>query len=259
MKDKIKISITVSSDKVLHIKATCGEQQVMVEPLSPFANKELTARERIIYRAERTYNLACQKNGGGPTADTLKILYQVYCSQEQHFKAAEVLELMADMFPDKASFNNIGLSYSNAGKKSKALKFYMKSMASDPSATTAFNLAIQYKYSDPDKFKEFLEKAQELDPKHVISKFCLGRLYHNDGEQAGKDMILEACKIWERRFSKNKMREFDYGWFESCARELEKWDLVEQIKSARKSSDSSQLFRDENLTIRENPIEKLKN
>ena len=36
----------------------------MVEPLSPFANKEMTTEERIKYKAERDFNLECERNGG---------------------------------------------------------------------------------------------------------------------------------------------------------------------------------------------------
>src|SRR5690606_10046924 len=51
--DRINLSVEISSDKILYIKASIGNQQVIVTPMNPFANKELTTEERIILEAEK--------------------------------------------------------------------------------------------------------------------------------------------------------------------------------------------------------------
>jgi len=247
--EKITISITVNSDKVLHIKAISGERHIMVEPISPYANRELTAQERIVFRAEKNYNLACQKNKGEPTYDALRELYDTYVEVEYHFKAAETLELISELFPKKSNLNNIGLAYSNAGKDAKAMHYYEKSMQETPTATTAFNIAIKYRYKDKEKYKAYLDKAISLDDGHLHSKYCLGKLLKQEGEiEEGQKLLQSAFDGWNHKFSNNDMTEADYSWFGPCAKDMENYTLVEEIKAAKQKLDKGLLFDPENLT-----------
>ena len=78
----------------------------MVEPLSPFANKEMTTEERIKYNAERDFNLECERNGGEPSLSALQTLHKAYEKIGMDFKAAETLEQIEEMFPGKGNLNN---------------------------------------------------------------------------------------------------------------------------------------------------------
>ncbi len=245
----ISLHIEINADKLLMIKASAGNKKVMVEPLSPFANKELSTEDRIRLKAEREFNLECERNGGEPTYEALHNLYQAYKKVGLEFKAAETLEQIDESFPDKANLNNLGLHYSNAGKTDKALKFYEKSMVKSPSATTSFNMAIQYKNKDKVKYQEYLEKAHELNPKDNPTAYSLGQHYINQGKkEEGTKLLNESFDRWQTKFERNEMESWDYSWFASCAEALGKKSLAEHILENEPKKESNKMYSSENLT-----------
>lgn len=246
---KVKMEIEINADKMLLIRATAGDKNVMVEPLSPFENKELSTEERIMHKAEADFNLECERNGGEPSLSSLKSLYKAYDKIGFDFKAAETLEQIEELFPGKGNLNNIGLHYSNAGKKEKAINYYEKAMHESPSATTAFNIAMQYKNKDKDKYKEYLEKAQELNPSHNPSAYSLGQEYIKEGEkEKGKKLLQEAFDRWQKKFDSNSMNHWDYSWFSSCAKALGKHDFAEYILDSQPKEDFEKIYKSENLS-----------
>lgn len=246
---KVKLEIEINADKLLLIRATAGNKNVMVEPLSPFANKELTTEERIKYKAERDFNLECERNGGEPTLSALQNLHNAYVKIGFEFKAAETLEQIEEMFPGKGNLNNIGLHYSNAGKKEKAINYYERAMKETPSATTAFNIAIQFKNNDKEKYKEYLEKAQELNPNHNPSAYSLGQELIKSGEKdKGEKLLKEAFERWQNKFETNSLETWDYSWFSSCAKALGKNDYAKHILESAPKEDFDKLYNAGNLT-----------
>lgn len=247
--EKIKLEIEINSDKMLIIRASTKHKQVMVEPLSPFANKELNTEERIKYKAERDFNLECEKNGGSPTLDSLQKLHKAYEMIGLHFKAAETLETIEEMFPGKGNLNNIGLHYSNAGKKEKAISFYERAMTTMPTATTAFNIAMQYQYSNRDKYFEYLNKAHSLSPTDNPSSYLLGKELMEQGKkEEGKKLLEAAFERWQKKFEVNQMEKWDYSWFASCAKALGKHDYAKHIEESEPRVTLEKSYVSGNLT-----------
>ena len=245
----VKLEIEINADKMLLIRASAGNKKIMVEPLSPFANKEMTTEERIKYKAERDFNLECERNGGEPTLSALQTLYEAYEKVGMEFKAAETLEQIEEMFPGKRDLNNIGIHYSRAGKKEKAISFYERAMEESPSSITAFNIALEYKYSDNKKYKEFLEKAQDIDPSHNPSAYSLGQEYIKEGrKKKGKKLVQGAFDRWKKKFKSNEMKNSDYFWFSSCASTLGKHDYAEHIKECKPKENLDKMYNSDNLT-----------
>lgn len=245
----VKLEIEINADKMLLIRASAGNKKIMVEPLSPFANKEMSTEQRIQYKAERDFNLECERNGGEPTLSALKALHKAYQKIGMEFKAAETLEQIAEMFPNEANLNNIGLHYSNAGKQDKALHFYERAMEESPSSTTAFNIALQYQYSDKKKYLDYLEKAQERNPSHNPSAYCLGQQYIQEGKrEAGERLLQDAFDRWKEKFDNNKMEKWDFSWFSSCARALGKIDYAQHIEECEPKEDLVKMYNSDNLT-----------
>lgn len=246
---KVKMEIEINADKMLLIRATAGNKNVMVEPLSPFANKELSTEERIKYKAERDFNLECERNGGEPSLSSLRSLHKAYDKIGFDFKAAETLEQIEELFPGKGNLNNIGLHYSNAGKKEKAINYYEKAMHESPSSTTAFNIAMQYKNKDKKKFREYLEKAQELNPNDNTSAYSLGQELIKEGEkEKGEKLLQEAFDRWRKKFDSNSMNHWDYSWFSSCAKALGKHDFAQHILDSQPKEDFDKIYKSENLS-----------
>lgn len=249
LSDNIKLEFEINADKLLFIRASAAATRVMVQPLSPFSNKEMTTEERIIYKAERDFNLEVEKNGGQPTLEALKQLHKAYESVGYHFKAAETLEQINELYPGKSNLNNIGLHYSNAGKKEKALKYYELALKEEPSATTAFNIAMQYKYSDKEKYKSYLMKALTINPEHLTSSYSLGMIYIDNGESENGEKILErAFNRWKKKFDSNQMDSWDYSWFASCARALGKHDYAKHIEESEPKGNTEKIYKSENLS-----------
>lgn len=246
---KVKMEIEINADKMLLIRATAGNKNVMVEPLSPFANKELSTEERIKYKAERDFNLECERNGGEPSLSSLQSLYEAYEKIGFDFKAAETLEQIEELYPGKGNLNNIGLHYSNAGKKEKAINYYEKAMYKSPSATTAFNIAMQYKNKDKKKYREYLEKAQEINPNDNVSAYSLGQEFIKDeGKEKGEKLLQEAFDRWQKKFDSNSMNHWDYSWFSSCAKALGKHDFAQHILESQPKEDFDKIYKSENLS-----------
>lgn len=246
---KVKMEIEINADKMLLIRATAGNKNVMVEPLSPFANKELSTEEIIKYKAERDFNLECERNGGEPSLSSLQRLYNAYNKIGFDFKAAETLEQIEELYPGKGDLNNIGLHYSNAGKKEKAIYYYEKKMHESPSATTAFNIAMEYKYEDKKKYREYLEKAQELNPNHNPSAYCLGQEFIEEGEnEKGEKLLQEAFDRWQKKFDSNSMNPWEYSWFSSCAEALGKHDFAQHILDSEPKEYFERIYKSENLS-----------
>jgi molecular chaperone DnaK (HSP70) len=249
----VRLDFEINADKMLIVRALVGNKAIEVEPLSPFANSEVTTEERIKLRAEREFNLECQRNGGEPTLAALRSLYDVYNKIGLEFKAAETLEQIEEMFPGKGSLNSIGLHYSNSGKPQKALHFYKKSFEKSESSTVAFNIAQQYKHSDPEQYKTYLEKANAIDPNSNTVAYELGKYLVNSGQkEKGDQLIKGAFERWKRKFAEGLMETWDYSWFSSCAEYLGESDLAEAIRKAEVKKEKTFDYNSENLTMTRN-------
>lgn len=245
----VKLELEITTDKLLIARATAVGQQVMVEPINPFANKELSTEQRIVLKAERQANLEAEQNGGKPTKRGLETLYKAYEKVGNDFRAAETLELLNELYPSVHYFNQIGVLYSSAGHDEKALEYYEKGYNSNKNATTAFNYAYKLKDKDRAKFKEILEESLRLDPDKPHSLYELGRLLKKENNPEGKKMIEKAFETWKRKFETNQMSESDYSWLSSAADELGMKEFARQVRDSKPQFSGEKLYNSENLTL----------
>lgn len=245
----VKLELEITTDKLLLARATAVGQQIMVEPINPFVNKELTAEQRIVLKAERQANIEAEQNGGKPTRQGLETLYKAYEKVGNDFRAAETLELLNEMYPSVHNYNQIGVLYSSAGYDDKALEYYEKGYNSNKNATTAFNYAYKLKDKDKEKFKEILEESLRLDPDKPHSLYELGRLLKKEKNPEGKKMIEKAFENWKRKFDTNQMNESDYSWLSSAADELGMKDFAQQVRESKPQFSGEKLYNSENLTV----------
>ena len=246
---KIKLELEINADKMLLIRATAGDKKIMVEPLSPFTNKEMSTIERIKYKAERDFNLECERNGGEPSLKNLQFLYNVYNKLKLDFKAAETLEQIEEMFPGNGNLNNIGLHYSNSGHKEKALSFYEKGFKKQASEVTAFNIALHYKGNNNDEYLKYLQKSLEINPNHNPSAYSLGEELKKQGkEEEANKLLNNAFNSWQKKFDNNEMSSSDYSWFSSCAKSLGKNDYAQHILDSQPKENLEKIYNSENLT-----------
>jgi molecular chaperone DnaK (HSP70) len=245
----IKLELEITTDKLLLARASAVGQSVFVEPINPFANKELTTEQRIVLKAERQANLEAEQNGGKPTKEGLEMLIKAYHQAGNDFRAAETLEVLNELYPSINNYNQIGVYYSNAGYGEKALEYYELAYSKDKDATTAFNYAYKLKDKNKAKFKEILKESLQLDPDKPHSLFELGCLLIKENEPKGKEMIQKAFDTWKRKFETNQMNESDYSWLSLAADELGMRDFAQQVRDSKPRLTDGKMYNTENLTV----------
>lgn len=245
----VKLELEITTDKLLLARATSLGQSVMVEPINPFANKELTTEQRIVLKAERQANIEAEQNGGKPTKKGLEELTRAYEKVGNDLRAAETLELLNEIYTSIHNYNQISIYYSNAGYSEKALEFSEKAYQHNKNATTAFNYAYDLRNKDKEKFKEILEEALRLDPNHSCSTYELGLLLQKDINSEGRKMIEKAFYKWKSKFEINQLSDWEYSWLSSAADELGMREFAQQVRDSKPKFNGKKLYNSENLTI----------
>jgi len=244
----IELNIQINADKMLLIKAIIDDKTIEVEPLNPFSNQEISSRDRKKFEAEKKFNKQCALNNGFPTQEALQDLYDAYNDLGLELKAAETLEELYEKF-DAGNLNNIGLHYSNAGYEDKAMMFYEKAMQKHPSATTAFNIAIEYRYKNRELYIKWIKKAMEINPNYILAYYCYGKiLIEDDKEEKGYKLVNKAFNNWKNEYETGYLS-CHISWFISCARFLNEYDYAKQLEDENKNlNEYNDSYNLENLT-----------
>ncbi len=246
----IQLAIEVNSDKMLNAKATCLGVVCHIEPLSPFANKELSTEERVALKAERQANLEAELNGGVPSKQTLIALRRAYDKAGHTFKAAETYELQNELYPEADAYNRIGVLYGNVGETDKAIEFFEKALEENPYNKWAnANLGHKLERRDPVKAKDYLQRAISIDPELDFALIVLGRIQKSEGDSAGaKEKFQKVYDMFLRKWKTNSLTSCDYGWFASVAEELGEEDFAREIRLAKESTQGELYYDPENLS-----------
>ena len=246
--DKIKIFLSINSDKMLLVKATINDNQAAtIEPLNPFSNKLTNIKDIKKYEIEKEYNKSKASNNGKDNLTSLKNLYEGYNELGFMLDAAETLEDLYNKF-DYGSLNNIGVAYSNAGDEQKAMEFYQKDFKQKPSETSAYNIAMKYKYADKNIYEEWLRKSLDIDPNYEHSLYYYGILKVERGdEKEGLKMIRKAFKSWKSEYESGLFRS-NLSNFISCAKYLEEYNFANKLeRENQKSKKDFSEFSSDNL------------
>lgn len=244
----VRLEIEITVDKLLIASATAMGQTASIEPISPFANSELTSEERAIYEALKKLNNEAEKNGGKPTKSSLAKLADAYVLANKYLNAAETLELLYDLYKDVCYLNEIGVYYSRAGYNEKALEFYELSYTYNKNEVNAYNLAIKYRYKDKAKAKSLFEESLRINPEYPYSLLELGELLESENNPKGKEYIRKAYEILKRRFERNTLSLNDYGRLEDASNLLGLKDFAEKVRYSKPDVNTNNFFTNSNLT-----------
>lgn len=247
----ITITIEVNADKMLIACAQCMGQVCHVEPLSPFANKELSTDERVALKAERQANLEAEQNGGVPSKESLRKLREAYSKIGNDFKAAETFELENELYPNVGNLNNIGVLYHNSGDRAKAAEFFEQAIESNPNNANAhFNLANTVRDIDPEKHRIHMRKALDLDSNNPLALYENGMLDKREGKtEEGSRKIRKAFDILVRRWKTGSLFDSEYGWLTSIARELEENKTAHEVAASKPKRTAEDYYNPDNLSI----------
>lgn len=247
----IQLIMEVNADKMLIIHATCMGTICHVEPLSPFANKELTTEERAALKAERQANLEAEQNGGVPSKETLITLRRAYQKTGNNFKAAETFELQNELYPSSTTYNQIGVLYSNAGATDKAIEFYEKAIEANPHDKYAYaNLGATLLNKNLKHAKEYLQKAINIDPELDIALIELGKIDKSEGNMAAaQEKFKKAYDIYLKQWETNSLPQYAYGWFATVAEQLGEIKFAQEIRASAPKTESEAYYNKENLSM----------
>lgn len=247
----IQLVIEVNSDKMLIARATCMGVICHVEPLNPFANKELSTEERIVLKAERQANLEAEMSGGIPSEDTLVALRSAYEKAGNEFKAAETYELQRELYPNTVNLNYIGVLYHNSGNHEKAAEFFEQAIQENPNNEYAhFNLGNTMKFINKDVYKKHIRKAYEINPEYDIALIELGRIDKSEGKVSeGEEKLRKAYDILLRQWKTNTLRGIaSYGWLAAVANELGESEIAKQVTASTPKLEGEAYYDKENLS-----------
>lgn len=245
----VKIVADINSDKILFVRAFIENQELISEPLFPLSTGDLTTQQRAVLMAEKQFNLEAERNGGKPSQESYKNLYEAYLLAGMNLQAAEALEEMNDAYPNNSNLNNLGVVFSSAGLKDKALEYYEKAFEASPTnSTIAFNLAHQYKNSDSEKFAQMIDNVLQLEPNAPQALIEKGRLENQKQKNSGRPLLQKAFEHFKDKFDKNRLSDWEYSWFASCAEELEKGDFAQIIRDSKPKAKVESLWKDNELT-----------
>ena len=247
--DNITVGIGINADKLLLVDAKCRNIHVRPELMNPFANKELSGEERAVIKAEREVERSASTNGGTPSKLSLDALIRAYKAAGNEFQAAETAEMKNDFYPNSHNLNDIGIMYSNSGNRDKAIKAYEKAIERNPNNDTLyFNLALEYKWKDKQKYNECIKKAYELDSENPIYTYEYGRVKASEGEkEEAQRLFKEAYDKYLWKWNSNNMQSWDYSWFASVAESVGEYEMAKKVREAEPKQKKSTIYNEENL------------
>jgi len=255
----VRVAAEINSDKILSLRCYIDDSEIICEPLSPFSNSEMKTNERVVAIAEKHFNIQAERNNGVPTKEGYENLYKAYRDNGFSLLAAQTLEELNDKYPSSNLLNEIGVLFSNAGDKHKALEYYEKAYSLNPqNSTIAFNLALQYKNEDYEKFETMVNKVLEMEPDDPEALLEKGRILNKKIKKSGNDLIEKAFNTYKAKFDNNRLQDWEYSWFSSTASELGKYDMASMIRERQPKKEVDGLWNEKNLTSKSNYLEQLK-
>jgi len=154
----VQLDVQIIDNKLVEVQVKINGGTATVEYLKPFANYKLSPKERTVLDKFRKANISALNNNGRPTIDALRGLVNAYADAGQHLEAAELLENVQKMQPNKNLLTSLCYHYSNAGKDKQALYWAEQAYEKNKTSVTAYNLALEFRYSDEERF------CQQHDP-----------------------------------------------------------------------------------------------
>lgn len=220
---RVRLTLELTADKLLRLKAEC--QGIVVEPEAkePFANLELTNRQRQELAAEREFNNDAAQHGGQPSKQAFNNLANAYYNAEDNQQVAETREECYKRYHDNNDLSNIAVGYNNAGNYDKSIEFFKRARQAYPNnAHIAANLANTYKnnhqYTEAEKWcREALRLAPEIWMAHEV----LARLLESRGETAEAEQHRrKAFARLNGYLKRGQLGRVNAGWLRSIARDL---------------------------------------
>ncbi|MUH00187.1 Hsp70 family protein [Scytonema sp. UIC 10036] len=245
----VRVNCGMSEDKVLSVTASIGGDEVVSTLVNPFANRELTTEERLVFEAEKIANEMAARNGGKPSVPGLLHLVEACAEAKDYLRAAETLELVQILSQNERYETSICCYYDRADKGKQAFTWAKKAYEKKETAVNAANLAIFHlRNGDRDRYESLMEKSLSFNPHFTFALVVYGSyLMRKEGKHKtkGREMVQRAFDYLYKLFLANNLSLSNYQELINAAESLGKNDVAKIVKMRKLELSTKSKFYDE--------------
>lgn len=248
----VRVNCEMNEDKVLSVSASINGEEVVSTLINPFANRELTTEERLVFEAEKIANQMAANNGGKPSVPGLLHLVEACADASDYLRAAETLELVQILDKNKRYETNICYYYDRADKKKQALIWSQKAYEKIENAINAANLAICHlRNNDTKQYELLMEKSLSFDPNFIFSLVSYGSYLMRFSDKRfakGQGMVQQAFDYLYKLFLDDNLNLSSYQALINAAESLDKKDVSKIVKMRKlELSTKSKFYEEDSL------------
>lgn len=252
---EISLSASISRDKLLQVEARIGDRVAKTAILNPMANRPLSETEARLLKAKQAFNEVLLKHGPRPPASKVIAYANAAEFAGDHQLAAELFQKAEQLDPTRNFAVSITYNFARAGKDELSELWARKAYEREPSAVSAYNLAIDIE--DLVEKENLLREALRHQPDHHSAILALGRLLLRKGEAEGTELLERSAKKLSKGLSEHTIDEGDCLLLARVSRELGQTDIAQEAEARAKTFSSkrptSAAYSEDNLVARARP------
>lgn len=252
---KISLSASISRDKLLVIEARIGDRVAKTAMLNPMANRPIMETEARLLKAKQAFNEVLLKYGPRPPSTKVIAYAKAAESAGDHQLAAEMFQKAEQLDPALNFAVSITYNYARAGRDNLSELWARKAYEREPSAASAFNLAIDV--TDPAEKEALFREAIRHNANFHPAILALGRLLLRNGDPEGAELLEQSAKKLSQKLRAHNIDENDCRALASVLRELGQTDVAQEAEARAKTFSSkrqtSAAYSEDNLAARVRP------
>jgi hypothetical protein len=244
----VQLNVQVTENKLISVQVNIDGMTATVEYLNPFANHKLSPKESIVLDKFKKANISALNNNGRPTIAVLNELITAYANAGQHLKAAELLENVQQLQPNIKALTSLCYHYSMAGKKKQSQHWAEQAYAKDKSSTTAYNLALDYKISNEERYCQLMLEGLAMNDSDACILQGYGSYLLDKDDPQGEIMLKKALKLFLDDLNSGVISDSYLNRLILCARQLDAADALEKaIQERDKRKRGNKAYDEANL------------
>jgi len=249
--EDVSIRWSISRGKILRVEAEANGVRQVGEFQNPLANEEMTEAVLALLRARQDFNTSVLQGKGRPSA-SVTLAYSNAARKAGDWRlAAEMLEAVERLAPDADHSTSICYCYSRDGDTRSSHKWAGIAYEREPSACTAYNLAIgKLRNKDIRAYEQLMEECLDHDPDYTAALDAYGRHLLGQGDALGAEYLQRAFDIFKNDMASGELDSSDIESFTRVANAIGKQEVLASIERFRKDTKpakTSRAFRYENL------------
>lgn len=242
--DKVRMTATVTHEKLLSIEADVAGARVEAVILNPLSNQELTPEETRMLEAKQRFNAALLASRGRPPKRVVLEYAEAALAAEAWETAADMFQAVERLDSQENHATNISFALSRANRDDRAAEWAKRAHERRPNATTAYNLAC---HEIGEKREQWLRKALAYDPEMAHALLMLGRLLKERGESEGRELLEHCVRALERQVDQHAFTPSVARILKSAAEAIGRKETARRAQAWLDGHRDTAIFDEENL------------